>query len=144
MNLCFVNSKFHTGDIFKLAEIFPVPKLYFRNGNKGEGWRLNMPEFVEQGQCYHALQEAWEEFAVPYRTVELWVKVFNEGPQNVADMRWLGQPSIHDEEIHTLADWHFLLDSNRCHAIRELPRGTGLEHTTVLHVLKDHSEFFRQ
>ncbi len=59
-----------------------------------------------------------------------WVKAFNEGRQNVADMRRPGRPSVSEEEVYALTA---LLDSDRRHTIRELARETGLAHTTVLH-----------
>ena len=80
-------------------------------------------------QCHQGLQEACGESALPYRTVARWLKAFNEGRQNVADMR----PSVSEEEVYALTA---LLDSDRRHMIRELARETGLEHKTVLHILK--------
>ncbi|PNF41596.1 hypothetical protein B7P43_G11561 [Cryptotermes secundus] len=71
-------------------------------------------------QCHQGLQEARGESALPYRTVATWVKAFNEGRPNVADMRRPGRPS-----------------SDRRHTIRELARETGLAHMTVLHILKE-------
>jgi len=85
-------------------------------------------------QCHQDLQEACGEPALPYRTVARWVKVFNEGRQNVADMRRPGRPSVSEEEVCALTA---LLDSDRRHTIRELARETGLAHTTVLHILKE-------
>ncbi|PNF41892.1 hypothetical protein B7P43_G15542 [Cryptotermes secundus] len=85
-------------------------------------------------QCHQGLQEACGEFALPYRTVARWVKAFNEGRQNVADMRRQGRPSISEEEMYALSA---LVESDRRHTIRELARETGLAHTTVLHILKE-------
>ncbi|PNF33091.1 Dynein heavy chain 10, axonemal [Cryptotermes secundus] len=45
-------------------------------------------------QCHQGLQEACGESALPYRTVARWVKAFNEGCQNVADVRRPGLPSV--------------------------------------------------
>ncbi|PNF16764.1 hypothetical protein B7P43_G00887 [Cryptotermes secundus] len=84
-------------------------------------------------QCHQGLQEACGESALPYRTVARWVKAFNEGRQNVADMRRPGRPSVR-EEVYALSA---LLESDRRHTIRELARETGLAHTTVLHILKE-------
>ncbi|PNF13900.1 hypothetical protein B7P43_G10655 [Cryptotermes secundus] len=83
-------------------------------------------------QCHQGLQEACGEYALPYRTVARWVKAFNEGPQNMADMRRPGRPSVSEEEVSAL------LESDRRHTIRELARETGLAHTAVLHILKEH------
>jgi len=66
--------------------------------------------------------------------VARWVKAFNEGCQNVADMRRPGRRSVSEEEVYALTA---LLDSDRHHTIRELARETGLAHTTVLHILKE-------
>jgi len=52
-------------------------------------------------QCHQGLQEACGESALPYRTVARWVKAFNEGRQNVADMRRPG-PSVSEEEVYAL------------------------------------------
>ncbi|PNF31349.1 hypothetical protein B7P43_G10891, partial [Cryptotermes secundus] len=79
-------------------------------------------------------QEACGESALPYRTVAMWVKAFNEGCQNVADMCRPGLPSVSEEEVYALSA---LLESDRRHTIRELTRETGLAHTTVLHILKE-------
>ncbi|PNF35229.1 hypothetical protein B7P43_G06876, partial [Cryptotermes secundus] len=79
------------------------------------------------------LQEACGESAWPYRTVARWVKAFNEGRQNVADMRRPGHRSV-SEEVYALSA---LLESHRRHTTRELARETGLAHTTVLHILKE-------
>ena len=84
-------------------------------------------------QCHQGLQETCGESALPYRTVASWVKAFNEGRQNVADMCRPGRPSV-SEEVYALTA---LLDSDRRHTIRELARETGLAHTTVLHILKE-------
>ncbi|GBL84277.1 hypothetical protein AVEN_118661-1 [Araneus ventricosus] len=81
-------------------------------------------------QCH---QGVFKRLAFPYRTVARWVKAFNEGRQNVADMRRAGRPSV-SEEVYAVAS---LLDSDRRHTIRELFRETGLAHTTVLHILKE-------
>ena len=62
-------------------------------------------------QCHQGLQEACGESALPYRTVARWVKAFNEGRQNVADMCRPVRPSVSD--------------SDRPHTIRELARETG-------------------
>ena len=83
--------------------------------------------------CHQGLQEACGESALPYRTVARWVKAFNKGRQNVADMRWPGHPSV-NEEVYALTA---LLDSDRRRTIRELAQETGLAHTTVLHILKE-------
>ncbi|GBL87724.1 hypothetical protein AVEN_81339-1 [Araneus ventricosus] len=83
-------------------------------------------------QCHQGLQEACGEFAVPYRTVERWVKAFNQGRQNVTDMRRPGRHSVSEEEVYAFSA---LLDSDRRHTIRELARETGLAHTTVLQIL---------
>ena len=64
-------------------------------------------------QCHQDLQEACGETALPYRAVARWVKAFNEGCQNVADMRWPGHPSVSEEEVYALT---VLLD--RIDAIR--------------------------
>ncbi|PNF32315.1 hypothetical protein B7P43_G16249 [Cryptotermes secundus] len=85
-------------------------------------------------QCHQGLQEACGESTLPYRTVARWVKAFNEGRQNVADMRRPGRPSVSEEEVYALSA---LLDSDRRLTIRELARETGLAHTTVLHILKE-------
>ena len=77
-------------------------------------------------QCHQGLQEACGESA-------RWVKAFNEGHQNVADMHRPDYPSV-SEEVYALTA---LLDSDRSHTIRELARQTGLAHTTVLHILKE-------
>ena len=61
-------------------------------------------------------------------------KTFNEGRQNVADVRRPGCRSVSEEEVYALTA---LLDSDRRHTIRELARETGLAHTTVLHILKE-------
>ncbi|PNF28974.1 hypothetical protein B7P43_G15099, partial [Cryptotermes secundus] len=84
-------------------------------------------------QCHQGLQEACRESALPYRTVARWVKAFNEGCQNVADMHRPGHPSV-SEEVHALSA---LLESDQHHTIRELARETGLAHMTVLHFLKE-------
>ena len=86
-------------------------------------------------QCHQDLQEACGESALPYRTVARWVKAFNEGRQNVADMCRPGHPSVSEKEVYALTA---LLDIDRRHTIRELARETGLAHTTVLHILKEH------
>jgi len=54
---------------------------------------------------------------LPYRTVARWVKAFNEGRQNVADMRRPGRPSVSEEEVCAFTA---LLDSDQRHTIREL------------------------
>ena len=72
-------------------------------------------------QCHQGLQEDCGESALLYRTVARWVKAFNEGRQNVADMRWPGRPSV-SEEVCALSA---LLDSDRRHTICELARETG-------------------
>ncbi|GBO21400.1 hypothetical protein AVEN_247757-1 [Araneus ventricosus] len=59
-------------------------------------------------------QEACRKSSLPYRTVARWVKAFNEGRQNVADMRRPGRPSVSEEEVYALAA---LLDSDRRHTI---------------------------
>ncbi|PNF37862.1 hypothetical protein B7P43_G07420 [Cryptotermes secundus] len=84
-------------------------------------------------QYHQGLQGACGESALPYRTVASWVQAFNEGRQNVADMRRPGCPSV-SEEVYALSA---LLESDRRHTIRELARETGLAHTTVLHILKE-------
>ena len=61
-------------------------------------------------------------------------RAFNKGRQNVEDMRRPGRPSVSEEEVYALTA---LLDSDRCHTIRELARETGLAHMTVLHILKE-------
>jgi len=66
--------------------------------------------------------------------VARWVKAFNEGRQNVADIRRPGRRSVREEEVYALTA---LLDSDRRHTIFELARETGLAHTTVLHILKE-------
>ena len=86
-------------------------------------------------QCHKGLQEACGESALPYRTVAGWVKAF-ERLQNVADMCRAGRPSVSEEEIRVYA-LSALLESDRCHTIRELALETGLAHTTVLHILKE-------
>ncbi|PNF19277.1 hypothetical protein B7P43_G07503 [Cryptotermes secundus] len=85
--------------------------------------------------CHQGLQEACGESALPYRPVARWVKAFNEGRQNVADMHWPGHPTVSEEEVYALST---LLESDQCHTIHELARETGLVHTTVLHILKEH------
>ncbi|GFW62337.1 HTH_48 domain-containing protein [Trichonephila clavipes] len=47
-------------------------------------------------------QEAYGESVLPCRTVERWVKEFNEGRQNVADMHRLGYPSVSEAEVRAL------------------------------------------
>ncbi|GBL74125.1 hypothetical protein AVEN_231020-1 [Araneus ventricosus] len=84
-------------------------------------------------QCHQGLQEACGESALPNRTLGRWIKAFNEGRQNVADMRRPGLPSV-SEEVYAVAA---LLDCDRCHTIRELARDAGLAYTTVLHILKE-------
>ncbi|PNF26722.1 hypothetical protein B7P43_G02698 [Cryptotermes secundus] len=84
-------------------------------------------------QCHQGLQEACGESAFPYRTVTRWVKAFNKGRENVADMRRPGRPSV-SEDVYALSA---LLESDRRHTIRELARDTGLAHTTVLHILNE-------
>jgi len=84
-----------------------------------------VPEAV-QHECHHSLQEACGESALPYRTVTRWVKAFNDGCQNVADMRRPGRPSV-SEKVYALTA---LPDSDRRLTIRELGRETGLAHTT--------------
>ncbi|GFY66568.1 uncharacterized protein TNIN_140991 [Trichonephila inaurata madagascariensis] len=58
-----------------------------------------------------------KESALPYRTVEILVKVFNEGLQNVADMHRPGRPSVREAEVHAVAG---LMDSDRYQTICEL------------------------
>ncbi|PNF23599.1 hypothetical protein B7P43_G04961, partial [Cryptotermes secundus] len=84
------------------------------------------------------LQEACGESALPYRTVARWVKAFNEGRQNVVDMRRPGCPSVSEEACALSA----FLESDRRHTIRELARKTGLVHMTVLHILKERLGMF--
>ncbi|PNF24299.1 hypothetical protein B7P43_G11904 [Cryptotermes secundus] len=67
-------------------------------------------------QCLQGLQETCRESALPYRTVARWIRAFNEGRQNVADMRRPGRPSV-SEEVHALSA---LLESDWRHTIREL------------------------
>ncbi|PNF14809.1 hypothetical protein B7P43_G07028 [Cryptotermes secundus] len=85
-------------------------------------------------QSHQGLQEACGESALPYTTLARWVKAFNEGHQNVADMRRPGRPSVSEEEVYALSA---LLESDHRHTIRELARETGLAHMTVLHILKE-------
>ena len=70
---------------------------------------------------------------MPYKTVARWVKAFNEGCQNVADMRRPGRPRV-SEGVYALSA---LLESDRRHTIRKLAQETGLAHATVLHILKE-------
>ncbi|PNF38705.1 hypothetical protein B7P43_G17132 [Cryptotermes secundus] len=78
-------------------------------------------------QWHRGLQEDCGESALPYRTVARWIKAFNKGRQNVADMRRPGRPSV-SKEVYALST---SLESHRRHTIRELARETGLAHTTV-------------
>jgi hypothetical protein len=50
-------------------------------------------------------------------------------------MHWPGRPNVDEEEVYNL---FVLLEMNRRHLISELARETGLAHTTVLHILKEH------
>ncbi|KAG8232166.1 hypothetical protein J437_LFUL012238 [Ladona fulva] len=68
-------------------------------------------------QCHQGLQEVCGDSALPYRTVARWVKAFNKGRQNVADMHRAGPPSVSEEEVHTVAT---LVDIDRSQTIREL------------------------
>ncbi|PNF40417.1 hypothetical protein B7P43_G01585 [Cryptotermes secundus] len=63
-------------------------------------------------QCHQGLQGACGECALPYRRVARWVKAFNEGRQNVADMRRPGRPSVSEEEVYALSA---LLESDQRH-----------------------------
>jgi hypothetical protein len=40
---------------------------------------------------------------VPYRTVARWAKAFNEGRQNVADMRRPGRPGVSEGVVYALS-----------------------------------------
>ncbi|PNF28316.1 hypothetical protein B7P43_G04757 [Cryptotermes secundus] len=70
-------------------------------------------------QCHQGLQEACGEYALPYRTVARWVKAFNKGRQNVADMRRPGHPSVSEE----VAQYYFpFLEHNLQPALRKKQR----------------------
>ena len=56
-------------------------------------------------QCHQGLQEACGQSALPYRTVARWVKAFNEGRHNVADMRRSGRSSVSDEELYVVCSY---------------------------------------
>ena len=105
----------------------------FSKQEQGSWIKIECARGRKARQCHQGLQEACGECALPYRTVAKWVKAFNEGRQNVADLRRPGRPSA-SEEVYALTA---LLDSDRSHTIRELARETGLAHTTVLHILKE-------
>ncbi|KFM70806.1 Mariner Mos1 transposase, partial [Stegodyphus mimosarum] len=85
-------------------------------------------------QCHQGLQEACGESALPYRTVARWVKAFNEGHPNVADMLRPGRPSVSDADVQAVAA---LMDSDCRQTIRQPAGQTGLAPTTVLHILKE-------
>ncbi|GFV61366.1 hypothetical protein TNCV_445821 [Trichonephila clavipes] len=61
-------------------------------------------------------------------TVARWVKAFNEGHTNVADMHRPSHLSVSEAEVHAVAA---LMDSNRRQTIHELARRTELAQTTV-------------
>ncbi|PNF26758.1 hypothetical protein B7P43_G18352 [Cryptotermes secundus] len=84
-------------------------------------------------QCHQGLHEACGESACLTEPWRSWVKAFNEGRQNVADMRRPGRPSV-SEEVYDLSA---LLERDRRRTIRELVPETALAHTTVLHFLKE-------
>ncbi|GFY39130.1 HTH_48 domain-containing protein [Trichonephila inaurata madagascariensis] len=67
------------------------------------------------------------------KTAERWVKAFNEGRQNVADMHLSGHPRVSETNVPAVAT---LMDSDGRQTIRELARQTGFSHTTLLHILK--------
>ncbi|KFM56801.1 hypothetical protein X975_13857, partial [Stegodyphus mimosarum] len=85
-------------------------------------------------QCHQGLQEACGESALPYRTVARWVKAFNEGRQNVADMLRPGRPIVSDADVQVVAA---LMDSDSRQTIHQLAGQTGLAYRNVLHIMKE-------
>ncbi|PNF37767.1 hypothetical protein B7P43_G11315 [Cryptotermes secundus] len=69
-------------------------------GKEQRSWiKIECARGCKARQCHQGLQEACRESALPYRTVARCVKAFNEGCQNVADMRQPGRPSVSEEDI---------------------------------------------
>lgn len=66
---------------------------------------------------------------MPYRTVAILIKAFNEGRQSVADMH---RPSIIEEDIFAT-----LMGSDQRQTVRELTRRIGFVQTTVLQILME-------
>ncbi|XP_055928043.1 uncharacterized protein LOC129959245 [Argiope bruennichi] len=91
-------------------------------------------------QCHLGLQEACGESALPYRIIARWVKAFNEGRQNVAEVHAVAQHPI-DKATAVFREGVVavtaLMNSDRCQTIHELTRQTRFAHTTVLHILKE-------
>ncbi|KAJ4449753.1 hypothetical protein ANN_01157 [Periplaneta americana] len=52
-------------------------------------------------QCNEGLVETCGETSLPYRTVERWVRAFNEGREIVANVARPGRPSVSDEQVHS-------------------------------------------
>lgn len=80
----------------------------FRNKNKKKWITIVCARGRIARQCHQGLQEACVESALPYQTVARWVKAFEKGRQNMADIRRLSSSSV-GEDAHALTT---LLDSN--------------------------------
>lgn len=65
------------------------------------------------------------------------IKSLQQETQNVIDMRLPGRPSF--LEVHVPLE---ILGSDWSHAIQDQARGTELEQTPLLHILKEHIDFF--
>ena len=86
-------------------------------------------------ECYQGLVEVCGTAALPYRTVARWVQAFRAGRQNATDQPRPRRPSATEAQVSSVAT---LLETDGRWTIRELACETGLSHTTVLHILKEH------
>ena len=84
-------------------------------------------------QCLEGLVKPCGDAASPYRTVARWVRIFNEGRDNVEQMARPGRPSVSEEDVETVSA---LLDTDRRLTVRELALEIGLSHMTVFRIVK--------
>ena len=82
--------------------------------------------------CHEGLVEACGDAALPYRTVAMWVRAFNEGRDNVEHMARPGCPSVSKEDVEAVSA---LLDTDRRLTLCELALEIGLSHMTVFHIV---------
>ncbi|KAJ4437244.1 hypothetical protein ANN_17379 [Periplaneta americana] len=85
-------------------------------------------------QCHQGLQEVCDAAALPYLTVERWVRAFRQGRESVLDMPRSGHPPVSDEQVQTVSA---SVETDRNLTIRELAQDTGFAPSTVFHILKD-------
>lgn len=54
-------------------------------------------------QFFYDLSEAYEDLLLSYRTIENWVKAFNNGDQSVSEMARTDCPSVNEERMQTMS-----------------------------------------